>query len=219
MKRNQCEASNEYRFKLAYFFLFVVGYGSFLFHATLRYFAQLADELPMLFLDFVFLFILAENASLIKKSPTYPQLPLIFIIACTTICSIYLWFSSVYIIFIFSYTSCVIVMVFWAVYCVNTDQLLYKLDINSYKTNRLVLRLSALFYISGVVIWIIERNFCKHTQMFHLHSCWHILAGIGTYCFILFGISRRTSIAYRKYPILKFSPLPFIVDQKPYKSL
>jgi dihydroceramidase len=38
------------RFAVAYFTLFATGCGSCFFHLTMRYWAELADELPMLFL-------------------------------------------------------------------------------------------------------------------------------------------------------------------------
>jgi hypothetical protein len=61
----------DYRFNLSFFFLFFIGIGSSLFHATLLYHFQLLDELPMILGSLVFIYCMVDMqlVSLLENNP------------------------------------------------------------------------------------------------------------------------------------------------------
>eukprot|EP00929_Paragymnodinium_shiwhaense_P099247 TRINITY_DN60843_c0_g1_i1.p2 TRINITY_DN60843_c0_g1~~TRINITY_DN60843_c0_g1_i1.p2 ORF type:complete len:129 (-),score=21.08 TRINITY_DN60843_c0_g1_i1:30-416(-) len=49
-----------------------------------------------------------------------------------------------------------------------------------------LLETSLLLYGGGFALWLMDRNFCSAVRSFYLHCFWHLGAGSGTFCGVLF---------------------------------
>ncbi|XP_048587920.1 alkaline ceramidase 3 isoform X2 [Nematostella vectensis] len=203
------QTRHETRYMLAFLSLFVVGVGSFSFHATLLYHMQLLDELPMIYCTCVFLFCIFECAS----QPGHTNIRLIFsLTACSMLITIV-------------YLTFVNPLVFQWAYGILAGSLtllaLYKL--RQHRGSRKLLMISIISYGSGFILWNFENNFCPTVRdlrtksiiplqpLTQLHAIWHLLAGIGSYYHILYSFDLRMRCR-GKHTTVKFAWnwLPFI---------
>lgn len=102
----------ETRWGLAWALLGVVGVGSALFHATLRHVFQAADELPMLYCNLIFIYLMLEEGSGRTRPPRKRWLAPLLVLAGVTQTVCYFLWPTVYAIFLTSYLS-VIVWLVW----------------------------------------------------------------------------------------------------------
>ena len=155
-------------FKVLYFNVFMVGFGSVLFHATLKRWTQMLDELPMLFASLSYLYIMNTknhdhspltfclhfNAAVLATwleicLPEHPEfLQLVFL--GILLYDIYLGFRLV-------------------------SEGNHNLKANAERG----LGISAL----AAVVWMTEPLICQNYSWLHLHSWWHFLSSLG--CFFL----------------------------------
>jgi len=172
------KANLQIRFLLSGFFLFLVGVGSTLFHATLLYHYQLLDELPMILGSLVFVFCLADMRKLNEKlHPLRTNIIMVVLI-------IYAVLTSV---FMAADTSSPVPMN--VSYILMVHYLVLRAAWMFYQANDAVLRkyfiLSLVCYMTGAVCWICEKSLCGvYGVTIYLHAIWHILAGFGTYIFV-----------------------------------
>jgi len=154
-----------------------VGIGSFLFHATLRYWAQWLDELPMLYGNLVCCYIIIEHEKLNK----HRFLPIFLAAFGVGLTILYVGFPQYYGVFMSVYTMTCVIITVLAIHRIN--QLPKKKP-----TTKLLIRiyvLSTLSYATGFIIWVTENTFCASIpQWLHLHAWWHILAGLGCYLWL-----------------------------------
>lgn len=193
-----------FRFYVGFACLGVVGVGSTMFHATLRYHYQLLDELPMLYGNAALLYISLED----DRTPKYPgpALPLFLVAFTTAVTVVYLAFPAWYIIFLVSYSAILLLQV--AIYV----RTLRKEWIS--ERARKLFWLSFASYFSGVFLWMLENAACQHLPgWWKLHAVWHLLAGTGTYLVIEFGLAVRAEAEKHKYGLgwgLAPYPVPFV---------
>jgi len=164
-------------FILGYALLGLVGIGSAFFHATNRYFAQLLDELPMLFADVVLLYCILEH----EPKPRFPKL--VGFLTAVTIAetAIYMLLPSLYLVFFSIYGLVVLVIVYLSI-----QSVYYKSTFGSLIPKRLMIMASILYWV-GFALWVTENLFCLQLPGWaHFHAVWHILAGLGTYTWIQF---------------------------------
>eukprot|EP01012_Entosiphon_sulcatum_P003245 TRINITY_DN10964_c0_g1_i1.p1 TRINITY_DN10964_c0_g1~~TRINITY_DN10964_c0_g1_i1.p1 ORF type:complete len:260 (+),score=47.51 TRINITY_DN10964_c0_g1_i1:36-782(+) len=188
------------RFQLGFLGLALVGIGSAAFHATLRRYAQLLDELPMLWCNLVFLYCVVDRSP--RDQPRHPWLaPLLFVFGTIATVS-YLW-ANLFPIFIASYGG---VLAFIVLYSLRLVFLSGKAD----PVARRLWIVSFSCYFGGLLLWVLDNNFCPTVQPFHFHSLWHLGAGLGTYLWVSLTVALHAPAAKKK---AKLSPtaLPYIL--------
>ena len=194
--------TGEWRFTLMNLVLIAVGIGSFALHSSLTALAQSSDEVPMLYMNLVFLYALMEGKSKLG-SPRYPHLPLILVAIAVLQTIIYYTFQRYYGVFLFSYISVVVVVVLWTGHMAwhDADPL----------SNRLWKAAIASYVLIGTPLWIVEMNMCDTLLPYFnawggltFHILWHFGAGLGTYLTILFLTSMRVRAVYGEDPKLDF---------------
>eukprot|EP00928_Gymnodinium_smaydae_P058547 TRINITY_DN4173_c2_g2_i1.p1 TRINITY_DN4173_c2_g2~~TRINITY_DN4173_c2_g2_i1.p1 ORF type:complete len:293 (+),score=35.85 TRINITY_DN4173_c2_g2_i1:28-906(+) len=191
----------ERRFVACYSLLLVVGLGSTWFHATLRWEGQLCDELPMLWINAVFIFCLIERGSGGVSGPGEQSLLLqaalgMYCIAATSIYVFLAWYE----IFFICYGVGVVYLV---VACWRVSFRGALADGNGGNLLRDMCTRAFLFYGFGFVLWSFDNHSAgcamRHALQAHLaggsipalailcelHMWWHFGAGTGTYCFIV----------------------------------
>jgi len=46
-------------------------------------------------------------------------------------------------------------------------------------------------YAAGLMLWVTDRLYCATVVSMHFHAWWHVLAGLGTYLFVIFTVALR----------------------------
>jgi len=176
--------SLEARFSLAFGALAVVGLGSALFHATLRFELQMLDELPMLYLALVMVFILLELEPGRKFGSWLPLALVGHGIVVTALCAgtrgrlqffaFHLSFGSL------------------EAFCLYRTYALFR------RTESPLVR--KLFgwgmtsYLLAVALWFSDLRYCSFFSVTlpslglfnpQFHAVWHVLVSFGFYCLIL----------------------------------
>lgn len=185
--------TKEKKYIMAFLVLFCVGSGSVAFHGTLRFHAQLLDELPMMMGDFVLLYCCIEAESP-KASIPLAILFLFFAILEIVLYVVYQWWF----IFLLGYAVGVFAQV---VICYTR--------IRSYSSLlRKIFYASVILYFVAFTLWFSENAFCPHVQKWQLHAIWHLGAGYGVYLWILSLIIMRCEFLKKKPQIRITQPIP-----------
>ena len=192
----------ETRYLYAFTIITVVGLGSSLFHGTLMREWQLADELPMVWGNGIFVYCILtmedspewKHALVIKKKNNNYIYVLVGLEVISSFAITYLD-SKDQTIFLFCYSS-------GALYIMYKN---YQLDFNHNRSHEIVFfDVGMICYIGGLFVWLIDRLYCSSVvfgipiQKLHLHSFWHVFAGSGTYLCVLFWIWTRGKVLKRK---------------------
>ena len=182
----------EFRYLLLFFSLALIGIGSISFHATLRFYGQLLDEISMIFSAYCSLFCLLEY-----KRKEVVSIKCIFILLCLMIFQIILYvFLEFYLIFLIEYFLLMSVQII----------IIFKKIIKpNFKSPQFCLLLtSTILILFSQFLWILENFFCETVVMLKLHALWHILGGYGLFLFYLLLILIRGNYL-KKNPIVKWS--------------
>lgn len=171
-------ATTDRRFHLAFCILTSVGIGSTIFHGTLRRSAQMFDEIPMLISNVVFLYYFLENARVRKYrwSKVLCSSVVSVIILLYVLTKNYAFFITVTTITELAVLGVTIV----TIACTDTPT----------PANRLFTWFVALYGV-GFFLWMLDNQYCAVVAHWYLHAWWHLLAGFGTYCYILFFLTLR----------------------------
>ncbi|KAL2643556.1 hypothetical protein R1flu_011143 [Riccia fluitans] len=160
----------EKRFSVLHLSSIVIGIGSILFHATLKYRQQQSDETPMVWLMLLYIYVLySPDWHYRSTMPTF----LVMYGTAYAICHALFHFGLVYQLhFIFLCLLCLPRM--------------YKYYI--YTTEVPARRLGHMYVISitsGGILWLVDRNLCSRISSLPLnpqgHAWWHVLLGFSTY--------------------------------------
>jgi len=172
-------ATKQFRYKMCFVSLMLVGIGSSLFHASLKYKYQLLDELPMLILSANTLFCtLTAKSNSRTKNEYYLMLFMMSITAAE--CVLYIYFQ-IWSIFFWGYSINVLIITY----------IVYTVYLKSSPMVRRVFTLGWACYYGGFLCWCADMAFCDYVQALHLHSFWHLGAGYGAYLnFILLIVIR-----------------------------
>ncbi len=162
-----------------------MGLGSVCLHSTLTAWGQSLDEVPMLWVATAYLFAFVEAASL-PGFPKFKFLPWIFLAFVVSQTLFYYVFRHLYIVFLVSYVSLVIIIIVW------TGRLAFSKHRSPLRM-WLWTRAIASYVLIGIVLWVYEMWNCERLLPFFnsylggvtFHVLWHFGAGIGTYLMIL----------------------------------
>jgi len=198
----------ETRFMWAFLAFAVVGTGSALFHGTLLRGMQLMDELPMVWCNTVFLYIVITMNDPPRSTRWNLILGGVVLNVVLTYCVVFLDESQD--LFLVAYGSGVGFLIVysliyfkpldddWTRKARTTDPKSILGVCGDSHAHLVFLEMGVFLYGAGFALWLIDRNFCPYVQSFQLHSMWHIGADLGTYTAVLGWMYRRLVILKRK---------------------
>jgi dihydroceramidase len=166
----------ETRYMAAFLAFIVVGAGSFAFHATLWRSMQLLDELPMVWANSVFIYIVIAMEDAKERGARMKEIFCLFVATAIATLAVIFLDKDDQNVFLICYGSGVMFLFY------RTRQL--NLKYNSRGTVTL-LESALLFYGGGFCFWLTDRNFCPHVKSLYLHCFWHFGAGVGTFLAVL----------------------------------
>jgi dihydroceramidase len=162
------------RHLLAFFLvLSVVGLGSTAFHGTMRFFAQILDEAPMVFGGVLLNWLMLDLPDAPMRWLPWVEFPIV-----TAATLVYVITHKFYGIFLICYCVPVAVQVFGSWWKVHRapDAHLVPEDV------RHMWKMSVYWYVFGTALWIIENIWCSYLPSWlELHAIWHLCAGYGTF--------------------------------------
>jgi len=204
----QSQRTFKWSFLSAYFGLFVVGLGSALFHGTLLFEAQMADEFPMIVGSLIYAYIVLDVQFLTYQRIMSRNLHLTVVLGLTVFACVMAYVmlsdSSTHLPFILAYCGMV------GYICVGSWDIVSNLkDKNATRW----FWISCLVYLFGGAIWLMERNFCDQAHAFqYFHALWHICAGYGTFSLLMcvFYVQVSTRSVTRKQLTTNSLGVPFV---------
>jgi dihydroceramidase len=199
------------RFVLAYAGVALVGVGSFFFHATLKYEAQLLDELPMIYTSLLLSYCILETSpqtspikrqdgkggqltfgETLAKGTGGPLLPLLLAGTAVLITVSYLALPNP-VLHQVSYGAIQIATALRVLYLLYSSRSPLVSAPEQRERIRASYRFGAAVFIFGFVVWNIDNIFCEGLRvlrakvgnvpgiLFEGHAWWHILTGYGAY--------------------------------------
>eukprot|EP00937_MAST-01D_sp_MAST-1D-sp2_P001311 g1311.t1 len=201
---------------LCYALLLAVGLGSTWFHCTLQWSGQLFDELPMLYLNATFFYCLLDCAYPAHSWGRVLQLAAAPLLYCAVTTGAYVIYQN-YVLFELFYGGGVALLV---VACFERSRAAAKDGARPAAALLWPLYWRAIaLYFSGFALWNVDNttphcvsrvalqarlraagathsaaaSAAMHASalMLELHVWWHLLAGLGTYCFIVWNEAHR----------------------------
>ena len=167
-----------------------VYFGSFLFHATLTYFGQLLDELPMIYGCLYFHLLLCHHS----QRPTAGKISLATGIGITLI------------MLVFADSP---LPLQWS-YGLLTASLTLRSILRAREMKSLAavrtLQGGALMYLVAFLFWLTDQHFCADVATYSLHAWWHILAGMGTYLWIQFAAANEFELLNERVELTELVP-------------
>ncbi|KAI0297571.1 ceramidase [Multifurca ochricompacta] len=211
----------------------LVGLGSFFFHATLLYEAQLADELPMIYVASFLLAMLLESEPGFGLKSTYSKLlimaTVIFDISFTA--SYLMYRNPVYHQCVFA--TLMVITLLRSVYLLLWSEASRTIPDKRKTAIIEVLRTGAFSFLIGFLIWNLDNIFCVSwtrvkeavgwpTAFFmEGHAWWHIFTGLGTFYLNQSVTMLMLSVKddHHKYRMSYWLCLPLVVrTSKPDKA-
>jgi dihydroceramidase len=169
---------------LAFGLLGIVGLGSIAFHATLRFEFQMLDELPMLYLVTLMVYLLLEPGPTPRFGRWLPLALLGYAFFATMSATLT---RGRFQFFAFQISFGALEM-----FCLLRVYLLSRQQAN--RPVRPLFRLGVAFYLTAIALWFIDIRFCP-TMSIHLpaigvpnpqlHAWWHVLVSCGFYMLLL----------------------------------
>ncbi|QSQ27549.1 ceramidase [Pyxidicoccus parkwayensis] len=187
----------ERRFLLAFALLSVVGIGSTAFHATLLREFQMLDELPMLYLAIVIVYILLENRPQ-RRFGTWLPLLLLGHAVLVTYLTAFTRGTAQFFLFQVSFASL-------EFYALGRTYVLQRRS-PDVKVKRLF-RLGIAAYALAIVLWLSDIQFCPTLNETlpangvpnpQFHAWWHVLVSCGFYALLLVIAHDRLGILERQ---------------------
>lgn len=226
--------TREWRTVLIYSVLLVIGIGSACLHASLHWFFQSFDELPMIYLLICAFYSLLEVDSP-RGEPKYPHLVKYLLLLSCINTAIYYTFQHLYIMFLATFTIMALALV-----CLHVQiaRRLYR-EINDHKNgaenvnnnnnnNEIAFRFYIWHHIVysavAVPIWFLDQFNCDQLLPYYdnlpfplrgmtLHVVWHICAGLGTHFLVQFICAcRATTLGMVCDVRYLLGVLPVVVD-------
>jgi len=171
------------RYLLCYFFYTIIGIGSFFFHATLRYEAQLFDELPMMLMAGQSIWCMVVNGHSSKIRSIISAVIVYSLIAVGA--SVYLIYRN-YWVFYGIFVAIMTVLVLGAIYLSHTNPHVSSPMMKAFWVN-----------LAAFGLWNIDVHLCSQLRfirscfvqpldsILQLHGWWHLLTAIGLVWFVI----------------------------------
>ncbi|KNZ64179.1 hypothetical protein VP01_1058g7 [Puccinia sorghi] len=175
----------------------LVGVGSFLFHATLRYEWQLGDELPMIFCCAFITYVAFDTGSAsLPRTRFVSYLPYILVIYSLGVSAIYLRYPNP-VFHQVAYALIQTVATFRSAYTVRAaPEGTFREQKNKSDAIRYLL-IGSVTFMTGFLIWNVDNLFCDRIS--HLkeylgtplsfilegHAWWHLATGTGSYLIVV----------------------------------
>jgi dihydroceramidase len=186
----------DWRIQAGWVALVVVGVGSVLFHATMRFAMELCDEIPMLFLVLAFL-VGKEDCVGFMSGPAGRRrfrLVALALIAVSVVSYVALF---VYEIFVYSFGLAVLFEIGLDLAC----------RPKTWQT-RACFGAAVACIGTGYAIWQLEQNLCaQHPRLWPLHMVWHLLSCLGGVFAIVHNVFLRKEKLRSEH---SHSPPPFV---------
>lgn len=188
----------ERRFLFAFALVSLVGVGSVAFHGTLLFQLQMLDELPMLYLVTLIVYILFEDRPTRRFGRWFPALLWAYVALLTVLCSVSrgqveFWVFQV------SFTT----LEFYALGRV------YWLQRRLDAATRTLYRWGMLAYAVAMACWLVDLKACAWVSAANpqLHAWWHVLVSVGFYLLLLVIASHRLRTLGQTFEVA-FTPVP-----------
>ena len=171
---------SDWRIQVAWVMLFVVGIGSIMFHATMRFSMELCDEIPMLFLILAFLSG-KEDCIWFMSGPVGRQRFRLVAISLIVLSIVSYVAFGIYEIFVYSFGLAV----------------LFEIGIDlACRPKTWQTRVSFIIAVTciglGYVAWNLEQHLCtKQPDFWPLHIIWHVLSCFGAVFAIVHNVFLR----------------------------
>ncbi|KAJ1920066.1 alkaline ceramidase ydc1 [Mycoemilia scoparia] len=210
----------ESRFILCYLGMAMVGTGSWLFHMTLKYEWQLADELPMIYCTAFALNCLLQAQ---RKSPSGKLVPFLLFLYCFGVTLIYLVNRNP----VFHEVAYGLQVLFYTVYGAYVQKGVSKAKPHLHKNMVGIMSHAFFAFLLSFIVWNLDNMYCDTLReirfrvhpvispLFQFHALWHIGTGIGCYGAIVYQQMLRIVILDQDhmYSIKYFLGLiPYIAD-------
>jgi len=170
------------RFLVGYAIFALVGLGSFTFHATLLYSAQLLDELPMIYCALIFVFFVLED----QPKNMFGILLVVLLVLCGLLITvIYLIYNEP----VFHQICYGILVGVLIVRCYR-----WEMKYDTHLVIKRYFRIAVSSYILAFTLWNIDVHFCEYVRYLLLHSWWHFFTAYGTYLFIVVAQYQRSLV-------------------------
>ncbi|KAF8625202.1 hypothetical protein AX15_005507 [Amanita polypyramis BW_CC] len=204
------------RYLVGYLGVALVGIGSFAFHATLLYEAQLADELPMIYVGSMGLWLIFDDRPGYDLKGTKRSILLLLAFDGLFTLSYYLYRNPVYHQIVFA--SIVFIVTIRITYVLKYSRMSSSIPTETRAISGKLFSIGAALFAFGFLIWNMDNIFCMSLTdvkralgwpaafLLEGHSWWHILTGAGTY-YMFSGIQYVTLC-------LKDSPEKYTVNYK-----
>ena len=193
----------EWQFKLLYIITIFLGIGSAMFHASLRYFGQMCDEITMLW------FIIIWGCIIIQIQFPHFNLLVFIICICYTVFLSFVHYGGAYIIEFQVHFVLIVIL------CLLRLLKYYKKKILHILYNHFIL-LCIGYFIIAACFWLLDQCFCNQVKLFFNpqgHAIWHIMNSLGIHYGIQYTLALRLQFLGYKVKPIHFI-LPFIVPLK-----
>jgi len=200
------------RFFLVNAMVAMVGIGSSMFHGTLLWTGQIADELPMVYAVLALLYSIIEMES--KDKPVYKYSGTILSSFALIFTGVYLYLPDFFIFFLVAFIGCVLVLIY-------NLHLIYIKNETSQRQKIFIVAATGCYIGGWAFFWVPEVLFCSTLQSFNFHALWHVTSTFGAFFMVLVSIyqretsrGRRPQLAYNCFAGIPMIPYVHIPSEK-----
>ncbi|PGH12089.1 hypothetical protein AJ79_04488 [Helicocarpus griseus UAMH5409] len=211
-------------FQIAFLGYLVVGFGSFLFHSTLKYPMQLVDELSMIYTTCLMVYATFSYS----KSVRYRTILALSLLGLAIFITLYYHYIQNPVFHQNAYAVLTIVVVVRSMYVMETtlrpswrkkgrepqsqQRQTYEdaRDLKILNTMWVMVVYGLAAFLGGFAIWNLDNHFCSRLRgwrrevglpwgiLLEGHGWWHLMTGIGAYLYIVWGIWLRHCLRGRQ---------------------